>query len=74
MIQAKHKYGMKLRGFSLGTQPKEGFLERRDPEDWEKGRYYDILYYDRLLTQEECDNYDLKYLGAVASLSEVEEK
>lgn len=54
------KYGMRLRGFSPGCQPKEGFMERRDDPT---GRYYDILVYDRMLTEKELANYELDYLG-----------
>lgn len=53
-------YGMKERGCSLGTQPKDGldsFTESADP------KYYDILYYTRELTKEEIRDYELDYLG-----------
>ncbi len=36
----KYVYGMRLRGFSIGCQPKDGFIERRDsPSD----SFYDII-------------------------------
>lgn len=54
-----YKYGMRLRGFSLGCQPKDGFIVR---EDDPSGRYYDILVYERPLTMEEIMNYELDYL------------
>ena len=53
------KYGMRLRGFSIGCQPKEGFVERRDDDT---GKYYDILVYDRPLTVKEMSGYDLDRL------------
>ena len=53
------KYGMRLRGFSIGCQPKEGFVERRDDDT---GKYYDILVYDRPLTVKEMTGYDLDRL------------
>lgn len=56
---SEYKYGMRLRGFSPGCQPKEGFMERRDDPT---GRYYDILVYDRMLTEKEIANYELDYL------------
>lgn len=56
---AIYVYGMRLRGFSPGCQPKEGFLTRLHPV----GRYYDCLAYDRLLTYEEMRDYELDYLG-----------
>lgn len=56
----EYRYGMRLRGFSPGCQPKSGFVER---EDDPTGKYYDILVYDRRLTDKEVDSYELDYLG-----------
>lgn len=55
-----YKYGMRLRGFSIGTQPKVGFYERQDDHT---GKYWDILIYDRKLTDKEVKDYELDYLG-----------
>lgn len=55
-----YTYGMRLRGFSPGCQPKEGFVERRDDIS---GLYYDVLVYDRKLTKKELDDYELDYIG-----------
>lgn len=52
----ERKYGMRLRGFAPMCQPKEGFVRR---EDDPSGRYYDILVYDRELTEKEVRNYEL---------------
>lgn len=49
-------YGMRLRGFSIGCQPMDGFVDRRDDTS---GLYHDILVYDRKLTQKEMDDYEL---------------
>ena len=57
-------YGMRLRGFSIGCQPKEGFYERVDDPD---NRYWDIIIYDRPLTDKEIDDYDLDFIEARAS-------
>lgn len=51
-----YKYGMRLRGFSIGCQPAEGFVDRLDDES---GKYYDILVYDRKLANEELIEYEL---------------
>ena len=59
---SEYKYGMRLRGFSPGCQPKEGFMERRDDPT---GRYYDILVYDRMLTEKEIRDYELDYLEVI---------
>ena len=32
----KYIYGMRMRGFSIGTQPKKGFIERQDSKDQKK--------------------------------------
>lgn len=53
-------YGMRLRGFSPGCQPKDGFVERQDDVT---GKYHDILVYNRELTTEELKNYELDFIG-----------
>ncbi len=55
-----YKYGMRLRGFSIGCQPMQGFVRRLDDKS---GKYYDLLLYDRELSQEEIKNFELDYLG-----------
>lgn len=57
----KYFYGMRLRGCSIGCQP-NGFIDRLDDPT---GKYYDILIYDRQLTQEELWAYELDYLPTV---------
>lgn len=52
----EYKYGMRLRGFSPGCQPKAGLLRR---EDCHNNDYYDILVYNRKLNEEEILNYEL---------------
>lgn len=55
------KYGMRLRGFSPGAQPKEGWLDAEvDPLD----EYWNVIVYNRPLTEKEIKEYDLDYLGA----------
>ena len=61
-----YKYGMRLRGFSPGAQPKEGLLYAEDGSDKVStyGRlYHNILVYDRRLTEQELRDYELDYLG-----------
>lgn len=61
-----YKYGMRLRGFSLGNQPMKGILYAEDGEDKveEYGRFYhSILHYSRELTQKELDEYELDDLN-----------
>lgn len=40
-------------------QPKEGFVERQDDPT---GRYYDIIIYNRELTEKELRDYELDRL------------
>ena len=56
----RFRYGMRLRGFSPGCQPKEGFVERQDDTT---GKYHDIVIYSRRLTEKEVKDYELDYLG-----------
>lgn len=53
----EYKYGMKLRGFSPMCQPMKGLIRRED--SW-KRRWWDVLVYDRKLTEEEIRDYDLE--------------
>ena len=55
-------YGMRLRGYSPGCQPKEGLVMRLDPHASHKGKYYDLLSYDRKLTEKEVRDYELDFL------------
>ena len=50
------RYGMRLRGYSPGCQPK-GVLRR---EDDTTGRYHDIIVYDRKLSADEIRDYELE--------------
>lgn len=53
-------YGMRNRGFSLGCQPMDGLLTRQDDPS---GKYFDLLIYDRKLTEHECLAYELDCVG-----------
>lgn len=53
-------YGMRLRGFSPGCQPMDGFVLRC--VDLHDERYYDILLYDRKLTEKELRDYELDFM------------
>ena len=53
---ATYTYGMRLRGFSPGCQPRDGLVERKDDPS---GKYWDLLVYSRELTDEEVKSYEL---------------
>ena len=55
-----HKYGMRLRGFSIGCQPMRNLDH---VEDDPTGNYWNILYYTERLTKEDEQDYELDYLG-----------
>lgn len=54
-IPEEYKYGMRLRGYSPGAQPK-GVLRR---EDDASGKYHDIIVYDHALSADEIRAYEL---------------
>jgi hypothetical protein len=64
-------YGMRLRGFSPGCQPKDGLIERIDPTDAMGRKYYDLVAYSRKLTDKEVNGYDLDYLGEYFKVAEI---
>lgn len=59
-MRKEYRYGMRLRGFSPGCQPMNGLL--RTEEDL-LGDYWDILVYDRELTESEAKSYELDRLS-----------
>lgn len=56
MVMTEHKYVMRLRGFSPGCQPMKGLIRR---EDSTSRRYWDVLVYNRKLTEKELKDYEL---------------
>lgn len=54
-----YRYGMKYRGFSPGCQPKGVVCREDDPT----GKYYDVIIYNRELTNKEMDDYELEFIG-----------
>lgn len=55
----EYRYGMRLRGYSPGAQPK-GALRR---EDDSSGKYHDIIVYGRQLSADEIRDYELDELN-----------
>ena len=63
-----YKYGMRLRGFSIGCQPMNGFVGR---EDDPTNVYHDIIVYARLLTEKECEQYALDDINPTKGIKEM---
>ena len=58
------RYGMKKHGYGHGNQPLTGFyVVDRNFEIFRK--YFDIIVYQRKLTETECHHFDLDFLGEV---------
>lgn len=59
--ETRYVYGMRQRGYSPGAQPdtKNIIGTKPDPD----GNYYDILIYDKALTQKQIEDYALDFLG-----------
>lgn len=62
-IQA-YKYGMRLRPYGMGCQPKDGFVCVAEGGTVDGHRYHNFVYYIAKLSRETADNYDLDYLGS----------
>lgn len=62
-MMKKYIYGIRLRGCSIGTQS-DGFeIIENTIED----KYYDLLAYDRVLTDDELKEYELDYIGVMGN-------
>lgn len=59
-------YGMRLRGFAPGCQPKDGLIGTQDvlPRGT-FAKYHDVLKYSRPLTEKELADYELDFLTKV---------
>lgn len=57
----EYLYGMRLRPAGPGAQPIKGLL-RIAPGG---GQYHDLLIYDRKLTDEELEQYELDFINDV---------
>lgn len=52
-----YKYGLRSRGVSIGTQPSD-FIKYEDV-DKKTTEYWSFVYYDRELSQEELNKYEM---------------
>ena len=55
-----YKYGLRLRGVSIGTQP-QGFIAYEDSNKSKTG-YWSFVFYDRKLTEDEIQKYDMDFI------------
>ena len=58
-----YKYGMRLRPFGIGCQPMNGLVGVEDYSTAKGRSYWNILAYDRELTDRETTDYELDYIG-----------
>ena len=72
-----YAYGMRLRGFSPGCQPMDGYFSKFSEDAVSATEYHDILLYTRKLTEKECEEYELNEIlvevGFVQTTVEKEE-
>ena len=54
-----YKYGMRLRGFSIGCQPMKNLYDWKD----NSGKYHSVLWYTEKLADEDLESYELDYIG-----------
>ena len=56
-------YGMRLRGYSPGAQPKDGIMFWTDDSyTCMDGKYHSVIAYDHALTDREISDYDLNFI------------
>ena len=60
----RYLYAMRMRPFSPGTYPKDGFLSVKINNDLDDCYYYDLLVYRRKLDDEEVWEWEFEYIGA----------
>lgn len=58
-----YKYGLRLRGVSIGTQPK-GFLYYETAGKSKTG-YWDFVYYEWKLSEDELKKYDMDFIEEI---------
>ena len=61
MVKINYKYGMLSRPFSIGCQPK-GCIDVIETDKLIDG-FWNILIYDRELTDEEIESFELKEIN-----------
>ena len=66
-VKNGYKYGMRLRGFAPGCQPMDGFIRAEEGKCMgdSRMRYHNILLYNRRLTEDEINDYELDDLNEV---------
>lgn len=59
-------YYMRMRPPTPGAMPREGLIEARGNEIWRNGsHYWGLVIYNRKLTAEEVNHYDLEFMKSV---------
>ena len=60
-----YKYGMRMRGFSIGCQP-GGVILHEDTNKTETG-YWSYIYYNKPLTNEQIERYELDLIAELGT-------
>lgn len=64
----KYLYAMKLKSFSVGEIPIKGLLRAFVDDKIADSKIYSLLLYDRELSQESLEHYELEYIGAYGDI------
>lgn len=59
-----YKYGLRLRPYCMGCQPKDGFVCVGEGGTIHGRRYHNFVYYINMIDEETAAQYDLDYLGS----------
>lgn len=59
----EYLYGMRLRGYAPGCQPKEGLLNIYYGSQYGTRVYHNLISYNRPLTEKEMQDYELDFIN-----------
>ena len=59
----EYLYGMRLRGYAPGCQPKEGLMNVYFGSQYGTRVYHNLISYNRPLTEKEMKDYELDFIN-----------
>ena len=59
----EYLYGMRLRGYAPGCQPKEGLMNVYYGSHYGTRVYHNLISYNRPLTEKEMQDYELDFIN-----------